>query len=331
VNFPALLFVLRGSFIETWAQARAAGILATLGVVTALATAFCLSVSVRGATEPLPTLPWENPEYLPLREADRIGLGPAGVRNEGVDVPTGEVSLLFGAVVFPITRTTGHAVGMIQSVLAVGIADTLGVLLALLWTSGFLPHFLQPASATVMFSKPAPRGLILIAKTFAVVVTVGAYAVAFIFATWLALGLRSGHWDVRYFLAAPVLVIHFAAFFAVSALIAVWTRKIVACALGTLAFWLACSAVNLSRHETLLQTSGVPTWLNGPYWILPKPLDGHLLLAGILGVDESFRTAFDIRRLTELGFAPELSVASALPFTAAVLYWAARSLSRTDY
>ena len=44
-----------------------------------------------------------------------------------------------------------------KGTLAGVVADTAGVLLALLWTAGFLPTFLEPAAVTVLLAKPAPR------------------------------------------------------------------------------------------------------------------------------------------------------------------------------
>src|SRR5262249_52015854 len=78
---------------------------------------------------------------------------------------------------------------------AVWVADWAGLLLALVWTAGFLPSFLEPASVSVLLAKPVPRWLVLAGKVLGVVAFVGVLAVAFVGATWLALALRTGVWD----------------------------------------------------------------------------------------------------------------------------------------
>lgn len=331
MTLPQSLAVARGILVDTVSQSRAAGITTALVLATLLAFVFCLGVSIVGETPPLETRPWENPEVLPASEAQRLGLGPDGVRNEGVDVPTGHLSLFFGAVQVPLTRTGAHAVRLIQVILAAGVADTLGVLLALLWTAGFVPAMLEPAAASVAFSKPVSRGRMLVGKFVGVVAAVGGFAFVFVAATWLALGIRTGIWDVRYFLAVPVLVVHFGTFFAVSTWIAVWTRSAVAAALGTLVFWALCSTINVARLDALAGGSGIPAWLEALYWPLPKPIDGHLLLASAMSTEESLRGAYDIRKITDLGYTPEIAILAALPFTIIVLWRAARKLARIDY
>ncbi|MBX7103059.1 MAG: ABC transporter permease [Gemmataceae bacterium] len=331
MTLPQFLLAGRGFLGETLAQARAAGVTTALSFVTVVATVFCLGVGIHGETQQLPTQPWENPEYLPQKEADRIGLGPAGVRNEGVDVPTGAMSLLFGAVEVPLSRTGAHAVRLVQTMLAGGLADTAGVLLALIWTAGFLPGFLDPAAASVLFAKPVSRGMMLFGKFVGVLAAVALQALAFVFATWLALGIKTGLWDIRYFVAVPVLLVHFGTFFSLSALLAVFTRSTVAAALGVLVGWFGCATINLLRHDTLLSAGAVPGWLESAYWILFKPLDGHLLLAQSMAVEDSFRTVVDLRRLNELGFSAELAVLSGIPLAAGLLFVAARRLARLDY
>src|SRR5580704_8787430 len=42
--------------------------------------------------------------------------------------------------------------------------DVAGLLLALLWTAGFLPTFLEPAHASILLAKPTPRWQLLVGK-----------------------------------------------------------------------------------------------------------------------------------------------------------------------
>src|SRR5205085_4227381 len=63
-----------------------------------------------------------------------------------VSVVRGELELAFGAVRVPIARDREHAVHAVQLHLAGWVADAAGLLLALVWTAGFLPGFLEAGS-----------------------------------------------------------------------------------------------------------------------------------------------------------------------------------------
>jgi hypothetical protein len=218
-------------------------------------------------------------------------------------------------------------------VLAGGVADTVGVLLALVWTASFLPTFLEPAGAAVLLAKPVSRGWLLAGKAASVVAAVGLQAGLFVAATWLALGVRTGLWDLTYFLAVPVLLLHFGVFFAVSVLLAVATRSAAACAVGTLVVWAGCFAVNLARHDAVLGPAGAAgPALEAAYTVLPKPLDYNLLLGEALGAGGDFRHVLDAPRLSSAGaFSPALAALSGVAFAGAVLGLAAGVLRQRDY
>ena len=159
-------------------------------------------------------------------------------------------------------------------------------------------------------------------------------AFIFVLLTWLALGIRTGLWDVRYFLAVPVMLVHFVVFLSVSAFIAVWTRSAVACALGTLVVWIACFALNLARHDAVLAVNQTHAnaVIETAYWIAPKPLDYNLILTDALRASDYFGAVINVNRLNEIGgFLPELSMATGLLFAAGMLTLASRRLSRIDY
>src|SRR5262245_795268 len=100
-----------GSLIrDVFRQARASGLTATLLTLTAVSVLICTM------------LEWLPPKDLP----------------DSVDLS------VFG---FPTSRgaNLAEAVGKFQSTLAGLIADTIGVLVTLIWTAGFLPSFFDPA------------------------------------------------------------------------------------------------------------------------------------------------------------------------------------------
>ncbi len=334
MTLPAVLFVIRGLIADTRAQARAAGLTIGMAAVTAMCVVFCLGVGITGEAPQLATRPWEAADLIPKAEAQRLKMDPEAVRAEGVDVPGGDLTLFFGMVHVPLQRHSSHTVRLIQIILAGGLADTIGILLALVWTASFLPGFLEPATASVLLAKPAPRWSLLIGKFAGVVVAVVLQAFIFVLLTWLALGIRTGLWDVRYFLAVPVMFVHFVVFLSVSAFIAVWTRSAVACALGTLIVWVACFALNLARHDAVLATNQTHAnaVLEAAYWIAPKPLDYNLILTDALRASDYFGAVINVGRLNEIGgFLPELSIATGLLFAAGMLGLASRRLSRIDY
>lgn len=335
MNLPTLLFSLRVLIRDTLAQARASGITWGLLAITFLCSVFCLGIDVRGDVPQLQTQPWEHPELIPKSEAERLKMNPDQVRGEGVDVPVGELRLLFGTFSIPLNRGRTQAVHFLQLILAGGVADTIGLLLCILWTASFLPTFLEPASATVLVAKPVARWLLLLGKSIGILVAVGLQAVLFVSATWMAIGLRTGVWDLHYFIAVPILVIHFAVFLSISALIAVYTRSTVACALGTLLVWFICFFVNLARHESVLaeanNANSHSQVLEFAYWVLPKPVDFNLLLAGSFdGRGQSPHTALN-QLETRRALATEWALVTGLVFASVMFALAGRRFAKTDY
>src|SRR5690242_645030 len=234
---------------DVFRQARASGLTATLLTVSALATVVCLSAN-----------------FAPLPDSE-----------------AGTLTVLFGQVpvIADVPRDT--AVRYLQFVFAGVAADTLGVLLALIWTAGFLPSFLDPSAASVLLAKPVSRGTLFVGRFIGVIVFVAMQALVFVAATAVALGLRTGVWGAGYWLCVPLLVLHFAVFYSFSGLLAVMTRSTVACLVGSLLFWIVCWAMNYGRHALAgLELSEASAELvraaDLGYWFLPKPADFGLIL-----------------------------------------------------
>lgn len=333
ISLPEAIRTVRWMVRDTFRQSLHTKLFWVMLGVTALCTAFCASIRVTGGVQ---AIPGEPVHTLPKSEVDKIG-GDEKLKGEGVQVKDGEISFGFGAMKSPIGKTKEDAVKFVQIWIAGVLADSLGVLLAIIWTAGFLPSFLEPHSATVLLAKPAPRWAILLGKYLGVVGFVALQAVLFVGGTWVSLGVATGVWDASYWLAVPLLVVNFAIFYSVSAFIAVCTRSTVAAAFGTLLFWVLCWAMNFTHHHlTAFPVQGMGGMshylLEVGYWFLPKPFDMSGIFFEGMGAQGFFSSADEISVLKLNGqFHPEASVAASAAFAAVTLTAAAYELHTTDY
>lgn len=331
-SLPDAIRTVRWMVRDTFRQSLHAKLFWVMLGVTVVCTAFCASIRVKGGTT---AAPGEALYAVTKQEAQRIG--EQEVRSDGVQVKDGEISFGFGAVQSPIAKTREDSVRYVQLWLAGVVADSLGVLLALVWTAGFLPTFLEPHSATVLLSKPAPRWAILVGKYLGVVGFVALQAVLFVAGTGIATGLATGVWYGAYWLAVPLLVVNFAIFFAVSAFVAVCTRSTVAAAFGTLLFWALSWGMNYTHHRlTAFPVEGMGPatayLLEVGYWFLPKPLDLSGIFFGAMGGDGFYSKVDELSALQNTGrFHPEWSVAASAGFAAVTLGLAAYEFEMTDY
>jgi len=321
---------------DTFRQARSAGILAVLLVISLLSIAVCATISVEGLDAL--AINGEQADFLPRHDAE--ALDPAKLEQSGVTVARGTLSLAFGAIQVPLARDSGKAIRFLELLLAAGVADTLGLMLTLIWTAGFLPGFLDPRSISVLLAKPAPRWVLILGKYLGVLAFVACYALLFVGGTWAAIGLRTGFWETTYLLSIPLLMLHFSIFFVFSVLLAVSTRSTVVCVFGSLVFWCVAWSVNFGRHAFFTSTDMVHDSLRSPllstvidfgYWILPKPADLGVLLCDALGAEDHFGTVLDPAALAANGFSMTLSVISSLAFAAVVLLASIRSFGKMDY
>jgi ABC-type transport system involved in multi-copper enzyme maturation permease subunit len=248
------------------------------------------------------------------------------------------MSLAFGAISVPLGRERTDAVRFLQLCLAGGVAGTLGLLLALVWTAGFVPTFLGPSSASVLLAKPVPRWQLLLGKYFGVLTFLAFQLVVFIVLTWLALGARTQVWDMTYWLCIPLLLLQFAIFYSFSVLLAVVTRSTAACVVGTLLFWFLAWMINygavMARGSSELQSlpSSTRVLVEAGYWISPKPIDAGLLLFDALDAHHHFEKPV-VFQLVESGqsFSPLLSILSSLAITGVLLALSTYELNATDY
>jgi ABC-type transport system involved in multi-copper enzyme maturation permease subunit len=318
---------------DTFRQSLASGLCWLLLGLSTICILVCFSAGVSGHRSL--TLPGEhNGNFLP--RFDREAHDAQKLKQSGTIVADGTLSLAFGAIRIPVARDAREAVHFVQLVLSVGVADTLGLLLTLVWTAGFLPGFLDRRAITVLLAKSIPREMLLMGKYIGVLAFVLAQASYFVVGTWLALALRTGIWDANYLLSVPLLLLHFAIFFSFSLLLAVCTRSTVVSVFGSIAFCGICWAINFGRHSVMAAAAvapessispGVVRLANVGYWLFPKPVDLGRFIFDTLGAESSFRPLFQHLPSVSVG----LSILTSLLFTGYVLFSAGRYLRRVEY
>lgn len=327
---PTAIRTVRWMVRDTFRQSLSTKLFWVMLGLTAVCTVLCFSIAVDAPPER---------ERHPFEIPDRINpnVTPPGERNPGTPVVGGKVSLGFGLFTFDIGKSKADSVRLIQLWLAGILADTAGVLLALLWTAGFLPTFLEPHAVTVLLAKPAPRWALLAGKYLGVVFFVALHAVLFVGGTWLGLGVSTGVWDGSYWFAVPLLVVNFAVFYAFSAFLAVCTRSTVVAVFGTLLFWLVCWGMNFTHHRAVgYELTGLSpvagSLLQAGYWVLPKPLDLSGLFFDAMKAHNYSTAVPELEAVKARGkWHPEASVLASLAFAMGVLAIAAYEFRKMDY
>jgi ABC-type transport system involved in multi-copper enzyme maturation permease subunit len=324
MNSPTAIRVVRCMIRDTIRQSLASRSFWLLLGLSALGIALCLSVSVEGSTAVKP------PGEIELFGADRQ---PFTGFNSG----RGTISLGFGAVRVEQWRDPESSVRMMEILLALVGGGALGMLLLLLWASGFLPEFLRPRAASVLLTKPIPRWAFLVGKFLGVLAFVAFQVAVFVLGTWAALGLRTGVWHPGYLVCISLLVLEFTVLYSFSAFLAVWTRSTAVCVVGSLVLWGLCAAVNFHRLAAVARADK-PTasplegaLLEAGYWVLPKPVDLEAVSQQAVEAEQHFRPLPEMRALESGRSSLVLSVLTSLLFSAALLAAASRRLAKMDY
>jgi ABC-type transport system involved in multi-copper enzyme maturation permease subunit len=330
MNGRSNLVTAKQLILDTFRQANASGITWMMLAVTALCVVLCLSVSVSGDT---PIYADDEPGFFLPR---KFGTSPEAARKEGVETIGGEMTLAFGAVSIPLGRDRADSVHFLEMLLAGGIAGTLGVLLALVWSAGFMPAFLEPQASSVLLAKPAARWQLLLGKYFGVLTFVGGQVVLFVGFTWLALGVRTAVWDGTYLWCIPLLLLQFAIFYSFSVLLAVLTRSTTACVFGSVLFWLLAWGINYGTVMARTMPESLSPFTlalaDAAYWISPKPIDSSLILFNALGGERHFEKPPVFQLLESWqAFSAPLSILSSFAITAVLLALSVHELNATDY
>ena len=334
MNLSAAILVIRWLIWDTFRQSLSSRLFWLMLGVSFLTVVFCLGTT----TVDLPLRPTDEPgERLPGSAVSKDQRQAAGAAH--VDIIEGRMTFLFGAISVPQTRYRDDVVRWLQLILAGGVADTIGLLFALIWTAAFLPTFLEPGSVTVLLAKPIPRWSLLAGKYLGVVAFVAFQVSVFVVGTWLALALKTGVWSPYYLLCIPLVVIHFSIFFSFSVFLAVWTRSTIVCVFGSLLFWAMCWGMNFGRHATrasMADSADISAGYSGAlelgYWILPKPFDMGYLLAQAVKAGKYFPIDAQLQAVQSQGALHlDASLITSLAFAVVMLGVAGYEFVKSDY
>ncbi|MCZ2340615.1 MAG: ABC transporter permease [Bacteroidales bacterium] len=159
--------------------------------------------------------------HLPRATASRGWPQSLGLFFGGVEV--GEVGL-------------GQTIYILEDQIVNGIGAGISLMIAVVITAFFIPNLVRKGSLDLIIAKPIGRVRLLLYKYLGGLTFIFLLSAVNFGGTWVILGLRSGHWDPRFLLAIPMLTFTFALLYAVSTLVAVFTRSAIAAIILTLGF-----------------------------------------------------------------------------------------------
>ena len=168
-----------------------------------------------------------------------------GINDKGITVLHFEFPSLFNTHFIP--PATFYKI--LFAGLGVGYwLNWVGIILALVSTAGIVPEFVAGGSVDLYLSKPLSRLRLLLTKYATGLLFVTLQVLLFSAGCFLLIGFRAGVWDLRLFIAVPVVVLIFSYLFCVCALIGLVTRSTVAALLLTMLFWLMIFGVETSEQ-----------------------------------------------------------------------------------
>lgn len=128
----------------------------------------------------------------------------------------------------------------------------IGMILAIISTSGMFPDFVANGSIDLMLSKPISRWRLFLTKYAVGLLFVTLQVTVFSVASMLVIGIRGGAWEPRLLLAVPLVSAMFSFLFCACALFGVVTRSTLWSLLFTLLFWLGLFGLH-ATHQVFIQ------------------------------------------------------------------------------
>ncbi|MGE9271466.1 MAG: hypothetical protein ACQKBU_11740 [Verrucomicrobiales bacterium] len=200
----------------------------------------------------------------------------------------------------------------------------IAIILALISCAPVFPEFSQEGSAGAALCKPISRWRLFSYKYLTGLLFAALQTTVFCIIVFFALKLRLGHWNPSVFWAVPLIVIMFSYIWAVTTLVGIKTKSVMAAVLASIAFWFCCwlaktveesnysraelgvsmtimGPVELTEEEQLEAKASYPLY-SLPFKILPKTTDTvNLLQRWIVVRGESEFSATEIANMAALG------------------------------
>jgi ABC-type transport system involved in multi-copper enzyme maturation permease subunit len=128
----------------------------------------------------------------------------------------------------------------------------IAVALALLSTSSIFPDFIAEGSIGISLSKPVGRLRLFLLKYIGGLLFVALQVALFTTIVFLALGFRTGEWNLTVFWAVPVVTFVFSLLYAVAVWVGIWTRSTLFALLAAFMTW-GVSLIGQWTENTLYQ------------------------------------------------------------------------------
>ncbi|MCY3021833.1 MAG: ABC transporter permease [Planctomycetota bacterium] len=249
------------------------------------------------------------------------------------------MKLLYGAINFPLLQTSvAEMVVTMQLFMANIFAGGVGIFVAILVCSGFVPSMLQKGTLDLVLARPIGRGRLLLYKYIGGLWFVFILSAVLIAGCWLAITLRTGYANPWFLVTVVTITATFAVIHSVAVLVGVLSRSGTLAAMLAIFVWGTSATLLAIRNWLRDMYAGqmAPAWLmntlDALYAIAPKTSDLAALNVSFLSrshlSEQAFQRAF-AGRLPKIDWAWSLSTTAL--FTLAMLALAMWCFRRKDY
>jgi ABC-type transport system involved in multi-copper enzyme maturation permease subunit len=294
-----------------------------------------------------------------LLEPERSAGSPSISREISFEVVTGptkvtrrlwlhEPSLFFGALPIPFQFLKEFPFGMlgmqlflIEDQVINNLGAWLAILVSIVITSFFIPNMLQKGTVDLLLVKPIRRPVLLIFKFLGGLLFIFLNTTFVIVGTWLAVGFRSGIWNLGILATIFINAYFFAILYSVSTLFGVLTRSSIVAILMTCLTWAFLAGIGRLYEEFVIPRKDPSEMkpaervfcsaVNGIHFVLPRTRDLDILTSRLLM--EDLLTANQIRHQkldpTPISWGESLAVSGI--FIAVMLGLSCWRFATTDY
>jgi ABC-type transport system involved in multi-copper enzyme maturation permease subunit len=249
------------------------------------------------------------------------------------------LKMLYGALDVPLWEiSVAETVVRMQLLMANLFAGFLGIVVAVMACSGFVPSMLQKGTLDLVLARPIGRGRLLLYKYAGGLWFVFIASSFLIGGSWLAITLRTGYANPWFLATIVTITAVFAVIYSVAVLVGVLTRSGTVSALVALAVWGTSSTMVAIKHNLRLLYRGqpVPEWLQTTldvlYGMAPKTSDLTSLNDYFLSRSHLSEAAYQRAFAGQIPKVDWLwSLGTTAAFTAAMLALAIWLFRRRDY